>query len=116
MGAQIVHQVDGGSCVVCGDTEEWLRERHGDAAVEVVPPAYTPRRSPAPIVEPAASHGLDVWALIREQYPPRPARGAAARARRGRGTSAYAGPAFGFHRDSHGVISAGVDRFPLRVR
>lgn len=32
----LVHEVRGGLCVVCGDTVEWLRERHGDAAVRVL--------------------------------------------------------------------------------
>ena len=33
MSAKVTHVVAGGFCVVCGDTEEWLRERYGDAAV-----------------------------------------------------------------------------------
>ena len=33
MSAGVTHVVAGGFCVVCGDTEEWLRERYGDAAV-----------------------------------------------------------------------------------
>lgn len=81
--------------------------------------AYTPRRSPAPIVEPSASHGMTVWQLVEEQYPPRPARSAkAARAARlrGGGTRAYVEQfGFGWHRDSHGVIQAGQPRFPLWV-
>ena len=32
-GAAIVHEAVGGFCRVCGDTEEWLRERYGAAAV-----------------------------------------------------------------------------------
>lgn len=81
--------------------------------------AYTPRRPLAQIVEPAASHGMTVWQLVEEQYPPRPARSAkAARAaaQRGRGPRAFVAQfGFGYHRDSHGVIEAGRDRFPLRV-
>ncbi len=79
---------------------------------------YTPRRPLAQIVEPAASHGMTVWQLVEEQYPPRPARSAkAARAaaERGRGAQAFVAQfGFGYHRDSHGVIEAGRDRFPLR--
>lgn len=32
----VVHEIVDGFCHVCGDTEEWLRERHGDEAVRVV--------------------------------------------------------------------------------
>lgn len=42
-------------------------------------------------------------------------RGTAARARRGRGPLAFAPQGFGYHRDSHGVIEAGMGRFPLRL-
>lgn len=71
---------------------------------------YTPRRPLAQIVEPAASHGMTVWQLVEEQYPPRPARSAKATraaAERGRGPQAFVAQfGFGYHRDSHGVIEA----------
>lgn len=34
--APIVHEIVDGFCRVCGDTEEWLRERYGDEAVRVL--------------------------------------------------------------------------------
>lgn len=39
MTAAIVHEIVDGFCQVCGDTEEWLRERYGDAAVRAPRPA-----------------------------------------------------------------------------
>ena len=32
-GRPVVHEIVGGFCRTCGDTEEWLRERYGAAAV-----------------------------------------------------------------------------------
>jgi len=60
------------------------------------------------------SYPGQLWERVAENDPIRRLAGLTARARRG--TPAYAGEGFGYHRDSHGVIVAGVDRFPLRVR